>query len=114
MEYKKGKAKKTNVDDLQLMAQVICLEEMFCHKITKAYLYYGESHSRKKVELTDNLRQQVTDNFKEMHKLFLQKHTPKVKRTKACNFCSLKEVCVPKLNNPPSVLDYIKRHLQEN
>ena len=32
IEYKKGKPKASNEDELQLMAQAMCLEEMFSTK----------------------------------------------------------------------------------
>mgnify|MGYP000898501997 FL=1 len=57
VEYKRGKSKEIDADRLQLCAQAICLEEMFCcPKIEVAYIYYGETRRREKVTLTDELR----------------------------------------------------------
>lgn len=42
VEYKKGKEKSTDADRLQLVAQVLCLEEMFSATIPEAALFYGE------------------------------------------------------------------------
>ena len=46
VEYKKGKEKSTDADRLQLVAQVLCLEEMFSATIPEAALFYGETRRR--------------------------------------------------------------------
>lgn len=40
-------------------------------------------------------------------------YTPKVKTGKMCNSCSLKELCLPKLNKQVSVKHYIDQMLKE-
>jgi len=47
-----------------------------------------------------------------MHTLFERGYTPKVKPTKACNACSLKELCVPKLLKQQSVSGYLRKELE--
>ena len=91
----------------------MCLEEMLSCSIDKGYLYYGEIRRRIEVILDEKLRQQVRDSFEEMHQYFRRKHTPKVKRTKACNACSLKNVCVPQLMKNRSVKQYISARLEK-
>lgn len=49
VEYKKGKEKSTDADRLQLVAQVLCLEEMFSATIPEAALFYGETRRREGV-----------------------------------------------------------------
>ena len=107
VEYKRGKPKEKDEDTVQLVAEAMCLEEMLCCSINTAYFYYGETRHRQEVWITDDLRGKVRSDFKEMHGYFEKKHTPNVKMTKACNACSLKELCVPKLMNKTSVRDYI-------
>lgn len=113
VEYKKGSPKSTEMDILQLTAQVMCLEEMFCTSIEEGALYYGETKHREKVAVTKELREQVQNYFSEMHQLFDQRYTPQVKWSKSCNACSLKEICMPKLGKAPSVKEYIKKTLAE-
>lgn len=103
VEYKRGKPKANDVDALQVAAQALCLEEMLCCDIPCGYIYYGESRRREKIEFTDELRKKVKDMFAEMHKFYDQRYTPKVKRTKSCNACSLKDICIPALNKETSV-----------
>lgn len=107
VEYKKGKEKKDKEDILQLAAQAICLEEMLYVEVPKGYIYYGEIKRRLEVDITEDLKQEVRDMFEEMHAIFARNHTPKVKITKACNACSLKNICLPKLLKRKSVEDYI-------
>ena len=113
VEYKKGEPKENDADALQLTAQAMCLEEMLSCSIDNGYLDYGEIRRRIEVVLDEKLRQQVRDSFEEMHQYFRRKHTPKVKRTKACNACSLKHVCVPQLMKNRSVKQYISARLEK-
>lgn len=113
VEYKRGKPKTTDADELQITAQAICLEEMLCCEIPYGYLYYDEIRRREKLEFTEKLRQKVKDMFLEMHKYYSQGHTPKVKISKSCNACSLKDICLPVLNKNVSVKNYIDRRMRE-
>lgn len=111
VEYKRGNPKLNDVDALQLVVQAICLEEMLCCSIPYGYLYYGEVKRREKVEFNPELRGKATEMFGEMHKFFERRYTPKVKRTKSCNACSLKDICLPVLNKNKSVADYIEKQI---
>lgn len=108
IEYKRGKPKIDDEDILQLVAQVMCLEEMFCCKIEKAYLYYHEIRRRQEVIITDVLRKEVRETYEYMHQLMGRKYTPKVSWTKSCNACSLRDICLPVLGKKKSVSKYIK------
>ena len=107
-----GSPKENDADRLQLCAQAICLEEMLCCKVEEAYLYYGETAHRNKIELTEELRNQVAKLFEEMHGYARRQYTPKVKPSKSCNACSLKERCMPKLCSNISVANYIDGYLK--
>lgn len=113
VEYKRGKPKQDTTDALQLCGQAVCLEEMLCCQIPTGALYYGETHRRTEVEFTPELRQEVRTLLEEMHALYERGWTPKVKPTKACSACSLKELCLPKLMRKQSVADYLRDHLEE-
>ena len=67
VEYKRGKPKPHNADEMQLIAQAMCLEEMLMTRIPKGYLYYGETRRRTEVLFTEELRQSVRSCFEEMH-----------------------------------------------
>lgn len=113
VEYKRGRPKSNDVDTLQLTAQALCLEEMLCCDIPYGYIYYGETRHREKIEFTGELRQKVRNMFEEMHKYYEQRYTPKVKRSKSCNACSLKDICLPGLNKEISVKRYLDSRMKE-
>ena len=94
VEYKRGKPKEHQADELQLCAQAICLEEMLVCEISKGYLYYGETKKRQEVYFTKELREKVVEYFTKMHELFQKQHTPKGKKIKRCQSCSLKNLCI--------------------
>lgn len=113
VEYKHGQPKKNPSDRLQLCAQAMCLEEMLCCDILEGALFYGQSRRREAVAFTDELRQKVRDTLNEMHQLYQRGYTPKVKPSKSCNACSLKELCLPKLMRTRSVKDYLAAAMEE-
>ena len=65
------------------------------------------------MEITDDLRNEVRDMFNEMHQYYNRGYTPKVKTGKMCNSCSLKEICLPKLNKTISAQNYIAQMWRE-
>lgn len=113
IEYKRGEPKKDDIDLLQLTAQAMCLEEMLCCSIPYGYLYYGETRRRKKIVFDEEIRIKTRNIFLEMHKYYNRRYTPKAKRTKSCNACSLKDICLPMLGRHESAADYINRNLNE-
>ncbi len=113
VEYKRGAPKDNNSDVLQLVAQAICLGEMLCSDVKEGRLFYGETKHRIKVEMTDELKQIVIARFEEMHHMYERRHTPKAKQTKSCNACSLKNVCLPKMQANKSAHTYIAKTIKE-
>lgn len=114
VEYKRGEPKAGNYDALQLCGQAMCLEEMLCCPISEGSLFYGQTRRRQIVVFTDELRAQVKNAIEEMHQLYQRGHTPRVKPTKACNACSLKELCLPALCRKRSVSAYLAQAMEEN
>lgn len=113
IEYKKGKPKLTDEDKLQLAAQTMCLEEMFSAEIPEGAIFYGETRRREIVPITPELRAEVKDMFQEMHQYFARRYTPRVKYSKGCSSCSLKELCLPRLGKTSSVKAYVSQALKE-
>lgn len=111
IEYKRGAPKIDESDCMQLAAQAMCLEDMLCCEVPEGYLYYGETRRRLKVEIDQELRDKTESVILQMHDLFARGHTPKVKRTKACNACSLKNICLPVLCGNKTASDYLRAHL---
>jgi len=109
VEYKRGKPKKDHRDVIQLVAQVICLEEMFDTKIESSELYYNENNRRVMIKITDELREEAISSAQEMHRLYNERITPKAESYKNCTKCSLYDICLPRLTKKkPSVRNYIE------
>ena len=113
VEYKRGKPRQDGADELQLCGQAMCLEEMLCCEIPEGALFYGETRHRKEIVFTKELRLEVEEKVEEMHQLFNRGYTPKVKTSKACNACSLKELCLPQLMKTDAVNKYISKAIEE-
>ena len=114
IEYKRGKPKSNQADELQLCAQAMCLEEMLCCSIQEGALFYGETKRRTVVSFVPALREQVVSLLQEMHQLYRRGYTPKCKPTKSCNACSLKELCLPKLMKKQNVSAYLRSAMEED
>lgn len=113
VEYKRGSPKENESDIMQLAAQAMCLEEMLCCEIGTGYLYYGETHKRAKINIDLELRGRVEKAVEEMHSLYRKQYTPKVRRSKACNACSLINICLPVIFSKKNASDYIEDMLGE-
>lgn len=114
VEYKRGKPKKDAIDEVQICAQAMCLEEMLCFNIEYGYLFYGETRHRYKVLFNKSLRSKVIELSEKMHNLFRKQLTPKVKTIeKKCKSCSLVDICIPVLGEKEkSVNNYIQKYLE--
>jgi len=112
VEYKRGKPKIDERDEVQLCAQVMCLEEMFSVRINEADFYYNEIRRRQHLKINDELRSLVSSLADEMHAIFLKGITPGAESGMNCALCSLVDVCMPKLTKKRvSVDNYIQKHI---
>lgn len=112
VEYKRGGPNAQSGNALQLCAQAICLEEMLVCTIPEGALFYGETRKRERVPFTEELRCQVRESVSEMHELFARGHTPRVKTTKACTSCSLREICLPTLMKTQAPSTYLRTRME--
>ena len=98
VEYKRGVPKNEKYDIVQLVAQVLCLEETFqCH-ISSVSLYYFGNNKKLDIEITDELKAQVVELSREMHRLFTEQKLPKAEFYRNCKRCSLYDICKPQLS----------------
>lgn len=115
VEYKRGRSKINNCDRLQVTAQAVCLEEMFSCVIDHGFIFYKETRRREKVEITAEMRDELTKALEEMHSYYRRGYTPRVKPSKKCEKCSLSSECMPSLLRSEENVDaYIRRHMEES
>ncbi len=97
VEYKRGKKKRDRRDEVQLGAQVICLEESLGVDINSSDLYYFSTKSREIISITSELRKEVKELSTKMHEMYENKTTPSAEFFKNCTLCSLYDLCMPRL-----------------
>lgn len=114
VEYKRGRPKDNQEDEVQLAAQVMCVEEMYNIKLSYGIFYYGELHHRVKVNITNQLRTLVKQCASEMHDIFKRMRIPKSEYGQHCEKCSIKEICLPKIDrNSTTVANYLDVNLYQ-
>lgn len=95
IEYKHGKPKAHDADNVQLCAQALCLEEMHgCH-VDFGYLFYHQLRRRSEVLFDDKLRQTTIRAIEGTRALLSGEELPAAVRRKECVSCSLYELCLP-------------------
>ena len=114
VEYKRGAPKADDSDALQLCGQALCLEEMLLCAIPEGSLYYGETRRRQRVSFTPKLRQRIESVLSAMRDAMTRGYTPSPKVGKQCNACSLREVCLPKLQKTLKVAHYLRQAAEED
>ena len=111
VEYKHGKPKKNEVDEVQLAAQAMCLEEMYSIHVSYGAFFYGEIRHRVEVEITPRMRDIVRECARAMHAIYQSRQIPMVSKGKHCDKCSLKNICLPEINDCGDVATYLKNNL---
>ena len=112
VEYKHGRPKRNEVDEVQLAAQTMCLEEMYAINVPYGIFFYGELHHRVEVAITDELRDIVRQCAWDMHDIFGKAIIPKAEYGKHCDKCSLKEICMPTMVQKCTTVDtYLNKNL---
>jgi CRISPR-associated exonuclease Cas4 len=100
VEYKHGSRHKAAdiaaCDDLQLAAQALCLEAMTGHSVSAGALYYASSRRRREVNITAELRHQVTDTVRAIRQMQAAATLPPpTTDARRCKGCSLRDRCQP-------------------
>ncbi|MDR1367709.1 MAG: CRISPR-associated protein Cas4 [Candidatus Accumulibacter sp.] len=105
VEYKQGfRNKRSDIaacDDVQLAAQILCLEEMFGRVVPEGALYYASSRRRRIVMMDEALREKLEEVSTQIREAQLLASLPPPRKDAVrCHACSLKNVCQPEtLNN---------------
>lgn len=102
VEYKRGKRRKWDNDDVQLCAQAICLEEMLGVPVPAGAVFHVRSKRRRDVPFTPHLRDQTRRAAERLHNLLWQRTAPPAVLHPKCKQCSLHAVCLPELLAAPA------------
>lgn len=97
VEYKKGKRRKFENDDVQLCAQALCLEEMFACEVAVGYVFHAASKRRREVIFDWRLREETKRVIEAVRQLLRVGITPPAELKPRCDGCSLRGVCMPEV-----------------
>ena len=96
VEFKLGKRRKWDNDDVQLCAQALCLEEMLGVSIPAGAVFHADSKRRREVAFDAGLRAKTEQTAADLHALLEGGQTPPPEFRPACEECSLFDLCLPK------------------
>ena len=98
IEYKQGKRQKKVHDDMQLVGQALCLEEMTGKAVNEGAIFQHKSQRRRVVPITDAMREQAIQLLGEIRCMLASGCLPApVEDRSLCQACSLVESCQPDL-----------------
>jgi CRISPR-associated exonuclease Cas4 len=96
VEYKSGKRRQWDNDDVQLCAQALCLEEMLGYSIPGGAIFHADSKRRREVPFTPELRALTLQTITALHELASGNTVPPAVFKPACEHCSLFDICLPR------------------
>jgi len=96
VEYKNGPRRERRHDDVQLCAQALCLEEMLGGPVETGAVYSLQTHRRRDVAFTNELREETEDIIAQVRAVQQnQGPLPPALNDSRCPRCSLLDACVP-------------------
>ncbi|NJN47902.1 MAG: CRISPR-associated protein Cas4 [Candidatus Competibacteraceae bacterium] len=95
VEYKHGRSRAKEHDDIQLAAQALCLEEMTGFAVPRGAIFHHSSRRRREVFITPALRVQVEDLVPRVRAMLQVGQLPPPVNDDRCRHCSLKDACQP-------------------
>ena len=113
VEYKRGKRRKWDNDDVQLCAQALCLEEMLDTSVPRGAIFHVQSKRRREVVFTPALRRKTEATAARLHELIASGKTPPPVLKPQCDGCSLRGICLPEaLGDRNRVSQYVAQLFQ--
>ncbi len=97
IEYKRGKRRKWDNDEVQLCAQAMCLEEMLGVPVPAGAIFHVKSKRRREIAFTPDLRQRTSDAAERLHALLAATVAPPPVVHPKCRQCSVRTICMPDL-----------------
>lgn len=109
VDFKRGKKRRWDNNEVQLCAQALCLEEMLGTQIPAGAIFHIKSQRREEVLFSQALRQKTESTVQALRQLIDNRVTPSAKFQPKCRGCSLMEWCLPKSLRPRATA---KRYLE--
>lgn len=97
VEYKRGRRRRWDNDEVQVCAQAMCLEEMLGVAVPAGALFSVKSKRRREVRFDAALRRQTEAAADQLHRLLASGSTPPPVVHPKCKECSVNSLCLPNL-----------------
>ncbi len=111
VEYKRGRKRRWDNDEVQLCAQALCLEEMLAADVPAGAIYHEQSKARREVEFDADLRARTEAAVAALHALLGSGRVPPAVLKPQCRGCSLRGHCLPEAFGEPDRLGAYLRGL---
>lgn len=102
VEYKRGKRRPWDNNDVQLCAQAMALEEMLGVPVLAGAIYFVKTRRRQEIAFDADLRRRTADAAARLHALLATATPPPPRPHPKCKQCSLYAVCLPDLVADPA------------
>ena len=102
VDFKRGKKRRWDNNEVQLCAQAMCLEEMLGVTVPRGAIFHIRSQHREEVDFDEVLRDKTEHAAIRLKELIDSRETPLAKFHPKCKGCSLLEWCMPKALRPRS------------
>jgi len=97
VDYKRGRRRRWDNDDVQLCAQALCLEEMTGLEVPEGSIFHVRSRRRRTVAFDADLRRETETTVERLHTLLAAGRIPSPVLRPRCDGCSLRAICLPEL-----------------
>jgi CRISPR-associated exonuclease Cas4 len=97
IEYKRGRRRRWDNDEVQLCAQALCLEEMLGVDVPAGAIFHVRSKRRRDVVFDAALRSTTSHAVERLHQLLAAGVTPAPVLHPKCKQCSVQHLCLPEL-----------------
>ncbi|HEX8203311.1 MAG TPA: CRISPR-associated protein Cas4 [Isosphaeraceae bacterium] len=111
VEYKHGRQRRWDNDDVQLCAQALCLEETLGVAVPEGAVFHARSQKRREVPLTAALRAETEAAVGRLHALLASGAIPPAVLKPQCRGCSLRDHCLPEAFGRPARVAALRRGL---
>lgn len=111
VEFKLGKRRQWENDDVQLCAQAMCLEEMFGLSVPAGAIFQADSKRRREVDFSVELRGKTEETARQLHELLRTGQVPPAIYRDACLECSLYPSCLPRATGDMGRADRLAKQL---
>lgn len=101
VDYKRGRRRRWDNDDIQVCAQGMCLEEMMGADVPAGAVFHAGSKRRREVVFSEELRALTERTVTEVRALMMSQCVPPAVLHPRCDGCSLRPVCLPEVTQAP-------------